>query len=115
MRPPAPSGPRSTTRRRTAATAGLAGVFVLLVAVELVVVPLVSLLFDAPVFVAPVTFAALVLAGSFPAAPWAGAAVVLDLTPSATAEGKLRVALQKGATAGRGLRNAGPILKMRPT
>jgi heme exporter protein CcmB len=44
--------------------AKLAGVFVLLVAVELVVVPLVSLLFDAPVFVAPVTFAALVLAGT---------------------------------------------------
>jgi uncharacterized oxidoreductase len=37
------------------------------------------------------------------AAPWAGAAVVLDMTTSATAEGKLRVAFQKGEPVGEGL------------
>ena len=37
------------------------------------------------------------------AAPWGGAAVVLDMTTSATAEGKLRVAHQKGEMVGEGL------------
>ncbi len=37
------------------------------------------------------------------AAPWGSAAVVLDMTTSATAEGKLRVAFQKGEPVGEGL------------